>query len=78
MSKNSNLLYCILGSALLALLNTPIFSYAKLGIFPGGYGGYIFGEFLVVLSNYLSLAGFILLIVFSVTLIIRNLIPNQN
>ncbi|WP_220083830.1 hypothetical protein [Salinibacillus kushneri] len=35
---------CILGSALLALLNTPLFSHAKLGIFPSGYGGHIFGE----------------------------------
>jgi hypothetical protein len=73
MNSNKNLLYCILGSTLLALLNNPLFSNAKLGIFSGGYGGDVFGELLVYITNYLSLIGFILLIVFSITLIIKNL-----
>lgn len=37
MSKNTKLLYCILGSVMLALLANPIFEYAKLGMFPDGY-----------------------------------------
>ena len=77
MNKNRNLLYCILGSALLSLLNSPIFSQAKLGIFPGGYEGHIFGELIVNITNYLSLVGFILLIVFSITLIVKNIISYE-
>ncbi|WP_066060010.1 hypothetical protein [Robertmurraya korlensis] len=73
MGKNINLLYCIVGSAVLALLNNPIFSYSKLGIFKNGYGGNIFGEILVKVTNILSLFGFILLMIFSVILIGRNI-----
>lgn len=73
MGKSINLLYCILGSAVLALLNTPIFSYSKLGIFENGYGGNIFGELLVKITNILSLGGFILLMVFSILLIVKNI-----
>ena len=73
MSKNAKLLYCILGSAILALLNSPMLSYAKLGIFPGGYGGSIFGLLLVPIVNILSLIGFILLIIFAIILIINNI-----
>ena len=77
MRKNVNYLYCIIGSAILALLNSPIFGYAKLGIFPGGYGGHRFGEFLVTITDYLSLVGFILLIIFSIILIVKNLFLNK-
>ncbi|CAH1054981.1 hypothetical protein [Paenibacillus pseudetheri] len=42
MRRNMKLLYCMLGSAVLALLNNPTLSYAKLGMFRGGYGGSIF------------------------------------
>lgn len=73
MQKNTKLLYCILGSAILALLNNPIFENSKFGIFQCGYGGYSLGELLVRFTNILSLIGFILLIVFSIILIIRNI-----
>lgn len=73
MGKNTKILYCILGSAILALLNNSIFEYSKLGLFSGGYGGHFFGELLVRLTNILSLVGFILLMVFSIILIIRNI-----
>lgn len=73
MSKNIKLLYCILGSAILALINNPIFEYAKLEIFSSGYGGNLFGSLMVILTNILSLVGFILLIVFSIMLIKRNI-----
>jgi hypothetical protein len=72
-NKNSKILYCILGSAILALLNNPMFSKSKLGLFQGGYGGNLFGMLLVTVTNILSLAGFILLMVFSIMLIIRNI-----
>ena len=77
MIKNSKLMYCILGSAILALLNTPILSYAKLGIFKSGYGGNIYGELLVITTNILSFVGFILLILFSIVLIVNNLSFNE-
>ena len=73
MEKNKQLLYCILGSFILALLNSRMFEFSRLGIFSGGYGGNPFGEIIVLLSNILSLAGYILLIGFSIVLIIRNI-----
>jgi len=73
MNKNVKLLYSILGSAVLALLNNPILGYAKLGMFPSGYGGHVWGEILVFTANVFSLIGFILLILFSILLIINNL-----
>ena len=78
LSKNAKLLYCILGSAVLALLNSSMLSYAKLGMFPGGYGGNIFGELLVLIANILSLLGFIFLIIFSLILIINNINLKEN
>lgn len=78
MSKNAKLLYCILGSAVLALINSAMFSYAKLGMFPGGYGGNIFGELLVLITNIFSLLGFIFLILFSLILIMNNIDLNGN
>lgn len=73
MEKNKQLLYCILGSFMLALLNNNIFEFSRLGIFQGGYGGNVFGEIIVLSSNILSLAGYILLAVFSIILIIKNI-----
>ncbi|QUH21212.1 hypothetical protein [Alkaliphilus sp. B6464] len=73
MDKNKQILYCILGSVILASLNSSIFAYSKLGMFPGGYGTSIFGEIIVLLTNILSLAGFVLLAVFSIILIIKNI-----
>ncbi|WOV86758.1 hypothetical protein QWT69_12860 [Sporosarcina oncorhynchi] len=73
MNKNVKLLYCLLGSAVLALLNTPVLSYAKLGVFQSGYGGSVLGELLIHITNVLSLVGFILLILFSIVLILSNI-----
>lgn len=73
MDKNIKLIYCILGSAILALLNTPLLGYAKLGMFTSGYGGNIFGEMIVHITNIVSLVGFILLILFSIALIVNNI-----
>ncbi|MET3696536.1 hypothetical protein SAMN05877753_103218 [Bacillus oleivorans] len=78
MGKNTKLLYCIIGSATLAFLNNPIFSDSKLGIFKGGYGGNVFGELLVRITDILSLIGFILLMLFSIILIIRNINIKEN
>lgn len=73
MSKNVKLLYCILGSVVLALLNHPTLSYAKLGIFRSGYGDSLFGVLFVLFTDLLSFTGFILLILFSLILLINNL-----
>ncbi len=78
MDRNVKLLYCMLGSAVLALLNSPIFGMAKLGMFPGGYGGHIFGHLLVLIANIVSLVGFILLLFFSLILIINNINLKKN
>ncbi|MEK5024898.1 hypothetical protein [Paenibacillus sp. FSL M7-1046] len=73
MGKNVKLVYCILGSLVLTLLNHPLLSYAKLGMFKSGYGENIFGVLLVSITDLLSLVGFSLLILFSVILIIKNM-----
>ncbi|ETT85952.1 hypothetical protein MKZ08_16440 [Viridibacillus sp. FSL R5-0477] len=78
MGRNVKLLYCILGSAVLALLNSPILGYAKLGMFPGGYGGHVIGHLLVLIADILSLVGFLLLIIFSFILIINNINLKKN
>lgn len=76
MSKNTKILYCILGSAILALLNSPIFSNSILGVFQSGYGGNLFTIYFAFITkfitNILSLIGFILLTIFSIKLIIGN------
>ena len=73
MNKNKQLLYCILGSFLLTLLNGRIFEMAIMGLFPSGYGGVFLGEVVVLLSNVLSLLGVILLAIFSIILIVKNM-----
>jgi len=70
--KNKKLLYCILGSAILALLNNPIFERSKLAIFKRMYFGHLFIEFVAMLTDLFSLIGFALLAVFSIKLIISN------
>jgi hypothetical protein len=74
MNKNINLIYCIIGSLILALSNSLIFERALLSLFPSGYGASNFGVFLVNLSNIISLIGLILMILFSILLIINNII----
>jgi len=71
--KNKKLLYCILGSAILALLNNPIFERSKLAIFNRMHFGHLFIEFVAMLTDLFSLIGFALLAVFSIKLIIRNI-----
>lgn len=73
MDKSIKLLYCILGSIVLALLNSSIFEYARIGMFSGGYGRYLLGRLLFGLSDIVSFIGFLLLMVFSVLLIINNI-----
>ena len=73
MSRNIKLLFCILGSMILASMNSSVFEMAKLGMFPGGYGGYLTGYLLVLTADIVSLAGFILLIIFSIILILNNI-----
>lgn len=70
MDKNIKLLYCILGSIILALLNNSIFDHSKFGLFSAGT---LVGDFIYVLSNILSIIGIILLVLFSMELIIRNI-----
>jgi hypothetical protein len=74
MSKNAKLLYCILGSAILALSNNPMFERTINSIKdPQSGSGYILGNFLIGLSNLLSLIGIISLIVFSIILVVWNI-----
>lgn len=70
MDKNIKLLYCILGSIILALLNNSIFDNSKFGLLNAGT---LVGDFIYVLSNILSLIGIMLLVLFSIALIIRNI-----
>ncbi|HWL11498.1 MAG TPA: hypothetical protein VNQ57_00810 [Ureibacillus sp.] len=67
MTKNAKLLYCLLGSAVLALLGSTIFEPALYGVFSGA-----FQEFVVLVADILSFIGFILLIIFALMLIYYN------
>ena len=74
MSKNTKLLYCILGSAILALSNNSMFVGTINSIFDSNMEfDYFVGNFLIGLSNLLSLIGFISLIVFSIILVVWNI-----
>ncbi|MEA5096492.1 MAG: hypothetical protein VB128_16185 [Sedimentibacter saalensis] len=75
MNKNIKLLYCILGSVLLAALNNPIFEHSSLGIFEGlhGINWAVVYQIYLLLINVLSFLGFILLIFFSIKLILNNI-----
>lgn len=74
MDKNIKLLFCMIGSAVLALLNNTIFEYSKFGLF---YAGTLIGSLIDILSNILSLLGIILLAIFSIILILRNIPKNK-
>jgi len=79
MKRNVRLLYCILGSAVLALLNSSLLDFAKIGLFMNGPVENAVGvELFVQTINIISFAGFILLILFSIMLIINNLFFNEN
>jgi hypothetical protein len=79
MNENTKLLYCLFGSAILALLNNPILESSRFGIFENLYGisGAILFQIMNILTNILSLFGFILLIVFSIILIKRNVFQKK-
>ncbi|MDB1946582.1 hypothetical protein PMY38_01425 [Clostridium tertium] len=65
MNKNSNLLYCILGSIILVLFNTSIV-YDSLRFLP------IIGLFLRQLTYFISAIGVILSLYFTILLIKEN------
>ncbi|MGX4600063.1 hypothetical protein [Faecalimicrobium sp. JNUCC 81] len=71
MGNDIKLVYCILGSVIIALLSAPIFQDALVG---GLYqfGLYRIGEILLTCSNVLSSIGVILTVYYSLKLIIRN------
>lgn len=70
MDKNKNICYCILGSIILALVNSNIFEYSRFGLF---YAGTFIGRAIDVISNIVSLIGILLTTAFSIILIIRNI-----
>lgn len=65
MNKNSNLLYCILGSIILVLFNTNVV-YDSLRLLP------IVGFFLSQLTYFISSIGVILTLYFTIILIKEN------
>jgi len=67
LTKNAKLLYCLLGSAVLALLNSPI-----LGSALAFSGGGALQQAIVLVADVLSFIGFILLIIFALALIYHN------
>ena len=62
--KNIKLLYCILGSFILTLLQTPILFQATYTVFGGSSGSNLFTELLYTIFGFISFIGVILLIVF--------------
>lgn len=78
MKNNVNLLYCLLGSFILALLNHPVLSAARLGIFPSGYGSSMFGIIFVLVTDILAFAGYLLLIICCILLLITNINLKKN
>lgn len=70
MDKNINICYCILGSIILALVNSNIFEYSRFGLF---YAGTFIGEAIHIISNIVSLIGIVLTTIFSIILIMRNI-----
>lgn len=73
MKRNKSILLCILGSFILSLANNPMFEYAKLGLFPGGYAGYKLGEVLVYSARIIALVGYVTLFLFAILLIVNNI-----
>lgn len=70
MDKNINICYCILGSIILALVNSNIFEYSRFGLF---YAGTFIGGAIHIISNIVSLIGIVLTTIFSIILIMRNI-----
>lgn len=72
-TKNIKLLYCILGSFMLTLLQSPYFFSATYTMFGGGSGANAFTEIIYRLFGVISFVGVILVIIFSCILIISNI-----
>lgn len=70
---NSKLLLCILGSIILILLQLPIIHDALFNIFGGGSGANAFTNTIYNIKNLLSFTGTILLMIFSITLVVKNI-----
>ncbi len=76
MDKNNiKLLYCILGSILLVLLNSSIFNSALFAIFDNSIGFNSLSMSVDFLKNLLSFIGVVLTAIFSIILIAINSIP---
>lgn len=72
-TKNVKLLYCILGSFMLTLLQSPYFLSATYTMFGGSTGANAFTEMIYRLFGVISFVGVILVIIFSCILIISNI-----
>lgn len=72
-SKNIKLIYCILGSFMLTLLQNPIFFNATYTMFGGASGANAFTTMIYSLFGVISFVGVILVIIFSCILIISNI-----
>lgn len=70
MDKNKKLVYCIIGSIILALLNSEAFTYAKFGLFNAGT---FIGQIMYWLSCTLSFVGVILMTICAILLIANNI-----
>lgn len=75
MGKNIKLLFCLLGSLFLALMNSKLFQHAEMGPWVDrGWGFSKYSESFWIIFNDIAFIGIILVIIFSTILIIINLI----
>lgn len=75
MEKSKKLLLCLLGSIFLALMNSNLFQRAEMGPWVDrGWGFSKYSESFWIIFNDIAFAGVILIIIFSIALIIMNLI----
>jgi len=77
-SRNIKLLFCIFGSFMLTLLQTPLFFHAIYNAFGGGSGANLFTIYIYKLFSKISFVGVILIIIFSFILIISNINFKEN
>lgn len=72
-SKNIKLLYCILGSFILVLLQSPLFFNATYAIFGGSSGTNALSLSIYNLFKILSFIGVNLIAIFSILLVVLNI-----
>jgi hypothetical protein len=79
MNSNSKLLSSIFGCLILASLNNPLFEKARFGILENANGITIVMIYQIynLIINILSFTGFVLLVVFSIKLIIKNIVKDK-